>query len=84
VTLTSSDPALPLLLYIVASLSAALVQEKCREGKTHQCLVYFVSDVLTTSKCNMTELEKIANAVVMASHKLRRYFEAHKVRVTSD
>jgi hypothetical protein len=32
----------------------------------------------------MTELEKIAYAVIMASHKLRHYFKAFKVRVTSD
>jgi ribonuclease HI len=32
----------------------------------------------------MTELEKIAYAVVMASRKLHHYFEAFKVRVTSD
>jgi hypothetical protein len=32
----------------------------------------------------MTELEKIAYAVIMASRKMRHYFEAHKVRVTSD
>jgi hypothetical protein len=32
----------------------------------------------------MTELEKIAYAVVMSSRKLRHYFEAFKVRVTSD
>jgi hypothetical protein len=32
----------------------------------------------------MMELEKIAYAVVMASCKLRHYFEAFKVRVTSD
>jgi hypothetical protein len=32
----------------------------------------------------MTELEKIAYAVVMASRKLRHYFEAFKVRVTTD
>jgi hypothetical protein len=32
----------------------------------------------------MTELQKIAYAVVMASHKLRHYFEAFKVRVISD
>jgi hypothetical protein len=86
-TLTSLDPGLPLLLYIAASpsaVSAALVQERCREGKTHQCPVYFVSEVLTASKCNMTELEKIPYAVVMASRKLGHYFEAHKVRVTSD
>jgi hypothetical protein len=86
-TLTSPDPELPLLLYIAASpsaVSATLVQEKTREGKTHQCLVYFVSKVLTSSKCNIKELEKIAYMVIMALSKLRHYFEAHKVRVTSD
>jgi hypothetical protein len=86
-TLTSPYPTLPLLLYIAASpraVSAALVQEKTRDDKTHQCPVYFVSEVLTSSKCNMIELEKIAYAVIMASRKLRHYFEAHKVRVTSD
>jgi hypothetical protein len=59
--LTSPDPSLPLLLYIAASpcaVSTALVQEQDREGMTRQCPVYYVSEVLTTSKCNMTELEK--------------------------
>jgi hypothetical protein len=78
-TLTSRDPVLPLILYITASPSVALVQERCEEGKTHQCPVYFVSEVLTASKCNMTELEKIAYTVIMASRKLRHYFEAHRV-----
>jgi hypothetical protein len=32
----------------------------------------------------MTELEKITYAIIMASGKLRHYFEAYKVRVTSD
>jgi ribonuclease HI len=85
--LTSPDPSLPLLLYIAASpcaVSAALVQEQNREGTTLQCPVYYVSEVLMASKCNMTELEKISYAVVMASCKLRHYFEAFKVRVTSD
>jgi hypothetical protein len=61
-TLTSPDPSLPLLLHIAASpcaVSAALVQERDREGKSRQCPVYYVSEVLTASKCNMTELEKI-------------------------
>jgi hypothetical protein len=61
-TLTSLDPSLPLLLYVIASpyaVSAALVQEQDREGTTRQCPVYYVSEVLTTSKCNMTELEKL-------------------------
>jgi hypothetical protein len=85
--LTNPDPSLPLLLYIAASpcaVSAALVQEQDREGTTRQCPVYYVSEVLTTSKCNMTELEKISYVVVMASRKLRHYFKAFKVWVTSD
>jgi hypothetical protein len=85
--LTSPNPSVPLLLYVAASphvVSAALVQEQDREGTTRQCPIYYVSEVLTTSKCNMTELEKIAYAVVMASRKLHHYFEAFKVWVTSD
>jgi ribonuclease HI len=85
--LTSPDPSPPLLLYIAASpyaVNTALVQEQNREGTTQQCPVYYVSEVLMASKCNMTELEKISYAVVMASCKLRHYFKAFKVRVTSD
>jgi hypothetical protein len=86
-TLTSPNPLLPLLLYVAASphtVIAAFVQEQDREGTTRKCRVYYVSEVLRTSKCNMTELEKIAYTVVMASRKLRHYFKAFKVRVTSD
>jgi ribonuclease HI len=85
--LTSPDPLLPLLLYIAASphvVRVALVQEQSREGMTRQWPVYHVSEVLTASKCNMIELEKISYAVVMASRKLRHYFEAFQVWVTSD
>jgi hypothetical protein len=85
-TLTSPDPALP-LLYIAtlhSAVSATLVQEKERDDKTQQCPVYYVSKVLTCSKCNMTELEKISYVVIMASCKLCHYFEAFKIRVTSD
>jgi ribonuclease HI len=86
-TLASPDPLLPLLLYIAASpcaVSVALIQEQDGEGMTRQCPVYYVSEVLTASKCNMTELEKNSYAVVMASRKLHHYFEAFKVRITSD
>jgi hypothetical protein len=72
--LTSPDSSLPLLLYVAASphaVSVALVQEQTVEGMIRQCPVYYVCEVLTPSKCNMTELEKIAYAVVMASRKLR-------------
>jgi hypothetical protein len=80
--LTSPDSSLPLLLYVAASphaVSTALVQEQTVDGVVRQCPVYYVFEVLTPSKCNMTELEKIAYAVVMSSRKLRHYFEAFKV-----
>jgi hypothetical protein len=86
-TLTSPNPSLPLLLYIAAShcaVSATLVQEQDKDGKNQQCPVYYISEVFTTSKCNMTELKKTSYAMVMASRKLRHYFEVFKVRVTSD
>jgi hypothetical protein len=55
------QPLATLLLYIAASphaVSAALVQEQDREGTIRQYPVYYVSEVLTTSKCNMTETGK--------------------------
>jgi hypothetical protein len=72
-TLASPDPSLPLLLYIAAShsaVSATLVQEHDSDDKNQQCPLYYVSKVLTSSKCNMTELDKISYAVIMASRKL--------------
>jgi hypothetical protein len=83
-TLASPDPSLPLLLYIAASpcvVSAALVQEQDRYGTTRQCLVYYVAEVLTASKCNMTELEKISYAVVMASRKLHSKYGSLRTEV---
>jgi hypothetical protein len=82
---TLTPPALgaPLLLYVAAShstVSAALVQEKLEGQIKKQAPVYFVSEVLSLSKKNYTELEKVLYAVLMASRKLRHYFQAyHKI-----
>jgi hypothetical protein len=54
-----------------------------KKGK-YQSLVYFVSEAFSGSKLLYSELEKIAYAVVMATRKLRHYFEAHKVTVLTD
>jgi hypothetical protein len=83
-TLSSPTRGAELLLYLAAShhaVSAVLVQEKLSEGRLVQSPVYFVSEVLTESRTHMSEMERIAYAVVMASRKLRNYFEAHKIRV---
>jgi hypothetical protein len=45
--------------------------------------VYLVSEVLSLSKKNYTELEKVLYAVLMASKKLRHYFQAYHIIVPS-
>nr|AAO19368.1 putative polyprotein [Oryza sativa Japonica Group] len=71
-----------LLLYLAASpvaVSAALVQETDSGQKP----VYFVSEALQGAKTRYIEMEKLAYALVMASLKLKHYFQAHKVIVPS-
>jgi hypothetical protein len=85
-TLTPPSSGTPLLLYVAAShaaVSVALVQEK-QDGQTKkQEPVYFVSEVLSPSKINYTELEKVLYAILMASRKLRHYFQAYHIIVPS-
>jgi ribonuclease HI len=74
----------PLLLYVAAShsaVSAALVLEKLDGQIKKQAPVYFVSKVLSLSKKNYTELEKVFYDVLMASRKLRHYFQAYHIIV---
>jgi hypothetical protein len=81
-TLTPPSLGAPLLLYVAAShsaVSAALVQEKQDGQVKKQAQVYFVSEVLSLSKKNCIELEKVLYAVLMASRKLRHYFQAYHI-----
>jgi hypothetical protein len=64
-------------------VSAALVQEKLEGQTKKQAPVYFVSEVLSLSKKNYTELEKVLYVVLMASTKLRHYFQAYHIIVPS-
>jgi ribonuclease HI len=85
--LSPPSPSEPLLLYMAASkatVSASLVRDVETEKGKLQCPVYFVSEALSGSKLLYSELEKIAYAVIMATRKLRHYFEAHKVTVLTD
>ena len=66
-----------------AAVSAALVQEKQDEQTKKQVPVYFVSEVLSPSKRNYTELEKILYVVLMASRKLGLYFQTYHIIVPS-
>jgi ribonuclease HI len=85
--LSPPSPSVPLLLYVAASkaaVSTALVREVETEKGKLQCPVCFVSEALAGSKLLYSELEKIAYVVIMATRKLRHYFEAYKVTVLTD
>jgi ribonuclease HI len=85
-TLTPPSSGVPLLLYVAAShatVSTTLVQEKQVGQMKKQAPIYFVSEVLSPSKKNYTELEKVLYAVLMASRKLRHYFQAYHIIVPS-
>jgi ribonuclease HI len=85
-TLTPPSLGAPLLLYVAAShavVSASLVQEKQEGQVKKQAPVYFVSELLSPSKKNYIELEKILYDVLMASRKLRHYFQAYHIIVPS-
>jgi ribonuclease HI len=66
-----------------ATVSVVLVQEKQDGQVKKQALLYFVYEVLSPSKKNYTELENVLYAVLMASRKLRHYFQAYHIIVPS-
>jgi ribonuclease HI len=85
-TLTPPSSRAPLLLYVAAShatVSATLVQEKQEGQVKKQAPVYFVSEVLSPSKKNYTELKKVLYDVLMASRKFWHYFQAYRIIVPS-
>ena len=72
-----------LLLYLALTqlaVSVALVREDGRVQKP----VYFTSKRLTGAETRYPKLEKLAYALVVASRKLRPYFQAHTIRVLTD
>jgi hypothetical protein len=67
-----------------AAISVVLVQEIKEKGKLKQIPVYFASEALSGSKLFYSKFEKIAYVVVMATRKLRHYFQGHKIRVITN
>ncbi|GKC05988.1 reverse transcriptase domain-containing protein [Tanacetum coccineum] len=72
-----------LYVYIAAApeaVSAVLLAE--RQGK--QCLIHYVSRTLNEAERNYALLEKLALSLLHMSRRLRRYFEAHPIKVIMD
>ncbi|GKD27780.1 reverse transcriptase domain-containing protein [Tanacetum coccineum] len=72
-----------LIVYLAAAketVSAVLIRE--REAK--QMPIYFVSRALRGPEVNYTSMEKLMLALVYASKRLKRYFQAHLIIVITD
>lgn len=81
--LTKAEPGEPLYLYLSAgplAIWAALIWE--HEGQLKP--VYYVSQVLKEIETRYPNIEKFAFALVMASRKLRHYFQGREIKVITD
>ncbi|GJX23484.1 putative reverse transcriptase domain, ribonuclease H-like domain protein [Tanacetum coccineum] len=70
-------------MYLVASkerINSALFAKRC-EG---QIPIYFVSRVSQVAELNYPALEKLMLALVHATRRLRRYFQAHMIMVPTE
>ncbi|KAK1648350.1 hypothetical protein QYE76_066155 [Lolium multiflorum] len=77
----------PMLLYVAATnrvVSVVVVVERDEEGKTVQRPVYYLSEVLSSSKQNYPHFQKMTYGVFMAATKLKHYFEEHLMKVVSE
>jgi hypothetical protein len=67
----------PMLLYIAVTnrvVSAVVVVEREEGGKIVRQPVYYLSEVLSTSKQNYPHYQKMTYGVYMAAKKLKHYF----------
>jgi ribonuclease HI len=85
---TLNQPTEDMLLYISCTthvVSTALVVERVEEGHTYpiQHPFYFISEVLGLSKMKYPQVQKLLYAVLLTAHKLRHYFDDHKVIVVT-
>ena len=72
-----------LYLYLAVStteMGAALIREEVKK----QLSVYYVSQAFQGAESNYLRIEKIAFALIMASRKLRQYFQANLILVMTD
>ncbi|GKF13598.1 reverse transcriptase domain-containing protein, partial [Tanacetum coccineum] len=82
-SLTPPYPEETLYAYLAVSREAvSTVLLTDRNGR--QCPVQYVSRTLNEAERNYSPLEKLALSLVNMTRRLRRYFEAHPVKVITD
>ncbi|RDX83584.1 Retrovirus-related Pol polyprotein from transposon 17.6, partial [Mucuna pruriens] len=81
--LVRPEPGQPLYLYMSVTetaISSIMIQEKEKE----QCLVYFISKTLQGPEKRYQKIERGALALVVASRRLRPYFQSFSIIVRTD
>ncbi|GJZ19671.1 reverse transcriptase domain-containing protein [Tanacetum coccineum] len=81
--LTALEEQEELIVYLAASkeaVSAVLMTKR----EARQMPIYFVNRALRGPKVNYTVMEKLVLALVHASKRLRRYFQAYPITVITD
>jgi hypothetical protein len=86
--LTPPQDGEPLYLYVTVTtqvVSAVIVVERTEEGHALpvQRHVYYINEVLSETKAQYPQIQKLLYMVVLARRKLGHYFEAHPVTVVS-
>jgi len=77
-----SRPSEGEILYLYLAVSPSTVSSALvREEAGVQRHVYFTSKVLHGAKERYPRIEKLAFALVVSARRLRRYFQAHAIRV---
>ncbi|GJT93622.1 reverse transcriptase domain-containing protein [Tanacetum coccineum] len=72
------------LIVYLAALRGAVSAVTNDEREAKQMPLYFVSRALRGPEVNYTAIEKLVLALVHASKRLRRYFQAHRIIVITD
>ncbi|XP_035840299.1 uncharacterized protein LOC110914013 [Helianthus annuus] len=85
-TLATPVPGEELLLYVSASKTtiSAVMMMMMMEREEKQIPIYFISRTLKDPEEHYMPLEKLTLALVFASRRLRRYFQAHKITLLTD
>ncbi|GKC44472.1 reverse transcriptase domain-containing protein [Tanacetum coccineum] len=82
-SLTSPFPKETLYAYLtIAAEAVSAVLLTDRKGR--QCPIQYVSRTLNKAERNYTPMEKLALSLIHMTRRLRRYFEAHPVKVITD
>ena len=81
--LTIASPSEPLSLYLSAS-NAAVGAVLIKDEGGRQQPIYYVSQVLKDAETRYPSVEKFAYALVMASRKLRHYFQGRDIKVITN